>query len=106
MTGRGARGDPGRLLREEKMRKRVLKEKPKVWLPFKVPMHSNVAQQLEQELLISVPYWEGEVGKPLLVNGIHFMGLLQEAMRADEAKADSKKVSAIVSSCLKCRTNK
>jgi hypothetical protein len=30
LTGRGQRGDPGRLLREEKMRKRVAKEKPKV----------------------------------------------------------------------------
>jgi len=68
-------------------------------------MHSNVTQQLEQELLISVPYWEGEVGKPLLVNGIHFMGLLEEAVRADEAKADSKKVSAVVLSRLKCGTN-
>lgn len=30
LTGRGQRGDPGRLLREEKQRKRVAKEKPKV----------------------------------------------------------------------------
>ena len=30
LTGRGQRGDPGRLLREEKMRKRVQKEKPRV----------------------------------------------------------------------------
>src|SRR5436190_22996167 len=30
LLGRGVRGDPGRLLREEKMRKRVNKEKPKV----------------------------------------------------------------------------
>lgn len=30
LTGRGVRGDPGRLLREEKMRKRVEREKPKV----------------------------------------------------------------------------
>lgn len=33
LTGRGPR-DPGRLLREEKMRKRVMKEKPKVRLRF------------------------------------------------------------------------
>ncbi|KAG8816432.1 hypothetical protein FRC19_000363, partial [Serendipita sp. 401] len=75
LLGRGTRGDPGRLLREEKMRKRVVKEKPK----------------LEQELLISVPHWEEENGKPLLVNGIHFMGVLQEAVRVEEAKADTKK---------------
>ncbi|CAE7185344.1 unnamed protein product [Rhizoctonia solani] len=30
LTGRGVRGDPGRLLREEKMRKRVEREKPKL----------------------------------------------------------------------------
>jgi Ase1/PRC1/MAP65 family protein len=30
LLGRGVRGDPGRLLREEKMRKRVNKEKPRV----------------------------------------------------------------------------
>ena len=34
LTGRGQRGDPGRLLREEKQRKRVTKEKPKVRLPL------------------------------------------------------------------------
>jgi hypothetical protein len=62
-----------------------------------------VPSQLEQELLISVPHWEGEVGKPLLVNGIHFMGVLEEAVRADEAKADSKKVSAMTSR-MKCGT--
>ena len=32
LLGRGPRGDPGRLLREEKMRKRVTKEKPRVGL--------------------------------------------------------------------------
>lgn len=35
LTGRGAR-DPGRLLREEKMRKRVQKEKPRVSLAANV----------------------------------------------------------------------
>lgn len=30
LTGKGQRGDPGRLLREEKLRKRIAKEKPKV----------------------------------------------------------------------------
>jgi Ase1/PRC1/MAP65 family protein len=33
LLGRGPR-DPGRLLREEKMRKRVVKEKPRVCNPF------------------------------------------------------------------------
>jgi len=35
------------------------------------------------------------VGKPFLVNGIHFMGRLEEAVRAEEAKAESKKVGEI-----------
>lgn len=48
--------------------------------------------QLEQELLVSVPHWETENGRPLLVNGIHFLGQLEEAVRVDEAKAESKKV--------------
>lgn len=30
LLGKSTRGDPGRLLREEKARKRVVKEKPKV----------------------------------------------------------------------------
>lgn len=30
LTGKSTRGDPGRLLREEKARKRVIKDKPKV----------------------------------------------------------------------------
>ena len=30
LLGKGVRGDPGRLLREEKSRKRIAKEKPKV----------------------------------------------------------------------------
>ena len=37
LLGKGVRGDPGRLLREEKTRKRIAKEKPKVsslFVPF------------------------------------------------------------------------
>jgi protein regulator of cytokinesis 1 len=39
LTGRGSR-DPGRLLREEKMRKRVSKEKPRVCSLHSFPMQS------------------------------------------------------------------
>ncbi|KAL1757706.1 microtubule associated protein-domain-containing protein [Schizophyllum commune] len=59
LLGRGAR-DPGRLLREEKMRKRVSKEKPR----------------LEQDLLASIPVWEEEAGRPFLVHGESIMQLL------------------------------
>ncbi|TRM59017.1 microtubule associated protein-domain-containing protein [Schizophyllum amplum] len=59
LLGRGAR-DPGRLLREEKMRRRVAKEKPR----------------LEQDLLASIPVWEDEAGRPFLVHGESIMQIL------------------------------
>ena len=39
LMGRGTRGDPGRLLREEKMRKRVQKDLPKVRLDRAYCLH-------------------------------------------------------------------
>ncbi|EJD08479.1 uncharacterized protein FOMMEDRAFT_116908 [Fomitiporia mediterranea MF3/22] len=60
LLGRGPR-DPGRLLREEKMRKRVKREKPR----------------LEQELLNSIPAWEEAEGRPFLVNGVRVMEVLE-----------------------------
>ncbi|KAL5504914.1 ASE1 [Sanghuangporus vaninii] len=61
LLGRGPRGDPGRLLREEKMRKRVMREKPR----------------LEQELLLSIPAWEESEGRPFLVNGARMLEVLE-----------------------------
>ncbi|KAK7050494.1 microtubule associated protein-domain-containing protein [Favolaschia claudopus] len=63
LLGRGAR-DPGRLLREEKMRKRVTKEKPR----------------LEQDLLASVPAWEKEAGRPFLVHGQSILRILMQTV--------------------------
>ncbi|KIY53826.1 hypothetical protein FISHEDRAFT_32586, partial [Fistulina hepatica ATCC 64428] len=63
LLGRSAR-DPGRLLREEKMRKRVQKEKPR----------------LEQDLLASVPAWENETGRPFLVHGESILHILMDIM--------------------------
>jgi len=54
---KGKRGDPGRLLREEKIRKRVTKEKPK----------------LENDLTKLIPEWENERGRPFMVNGSRFL---------------------------------
>ena len=62
LLGRGNRGDPGRLLREEKMRKRVKVQKPKI----------------EQELLRVIPAWEAEQGTPFLMDGVRFVDQLQE----------------------------
>ncbi|KIK71555.1 hypothetical protein GYMLUDRAFT_186402 [Collybiopsis luxurians FD-317 M1] len=65
LLGRGAR-DPGRLLREEKMRKRVSKEKPR----------------LEQDLIASIPVWEQETGRSFLVHGESILRILQELVSA------------------------
>ncbi|KAI9465802.1 microtubule associated protein-domain-containing protein [Lactarius psammicola] len=62
LLGRGPR-DPGRLLREEKMRKRVQKEKPR----------------LEKDLLASIPAWEAEAGRPFLVRGESMLQILLHA---------------------------
>ncbi|KAJ6466840.1 microtubule associated protein-domain-containing protein [Mycena sanguinolenta] len=67
LLGRGSR-DPGRLLREEKMRKRVSKEKPR----------------LEQDLLASIPAWEQDAGRPFLVHGQSILHILTQTMSATD----------------------
>ncbi|KAF9527211.1 microtubule associated protein [Crepidotus variabilis] len=74
LTGRGPR-DPGRLLREEKMRKRVQKEKPR----------------LEQELLTSIPAWEDDAGRQFLVHGEPFLQMLFEKMSEGDEKENKRK---------------
>ena len=54
---KGERRDPGKLLREEKMRKRIAKELPKVELDLK--------KALEK--------WEDEYGRPFLVHGERYL---------------------------------
>ena len=70
LMGRGPR-DPGRLLREEKMRKRVSREKPRVCVCSYHHCNQTKVEQLEQDLLLSIPTWEEENGKPFLVNGVN-----------------------------------
>ncbi|KZT02855.1 uncharacterized protein LAESUDRAFT_729833 [Laetiporus sulphureus 93-53] len=74
LLGRGPR-DPGRLLREEKMRKRVSKEKPR----------------LEQDLLTSIPAWEEATGRVFLVHGQRMLQTLSEAVSAND-KENNKRV--------------
>ncbi|KZT25862.1 hypothetical protein NEOLEDRAFT_1132852 [Neolentinus lepideus HHB14362 ss-1] len=74
LLGRGSR-DPGRLLREEKMRKRVTKEKPR----------------LEQDLLASIPNWEEETGQPFLVHGQPILRILMDAADAFADDKENKK---------------
>ncbi|WFD30160.1 putative protein kinase YGL059W [Malassezia sp. CBS 17886] len=64
LLGRGNRGDPGRLLREERMRKRVRVQKPKV----------------EQELLRALPSWEAEHNMPFLMDGVRFVDTLRDQL--------------------------
>ncbi|THG96644.1 hypothetical protein EW026_g5225 [Hermanssonia centrifuga] len=74
LLSRGPR-DPGRLLREEKMRKRVTKEKPR----------------LEQDLLSSIPAWEAEAGRVFLVHGQSILQILMNATGANEKENGNKR---------------
>lgn len=57
---KGERRDPGKLLREEKMRKRIAKELPK----------------LEADLRKELEHWEDEFGRPFLVHGDRYLDSL------------------------------
>lgn len=63
---KGERRDPGKLLREEKMRKRISKELPKV----------------AAELRKTLEKWEDEYGRPFLVHGERYLDIID----MDEAK--------------------
>lgn len=63
---KGERRDPTRLLREEKMRKRITKELPK----------------LEAELKKALERWEDEYGRPFLVQGNRYLDDLTAAAAA------------------------
>jgi protein regulator of cytokinesis 1 len=63
---KGERRDPGKLLREEKMRKRIAKDLPKVI--------AELRKALEQ--------WEDEYGRPFLVHGERYL----DCIEAEEAK--------------------
>lgn len=63
---KGEKRDPGKLLREEKMRKRIAKELPKVTV--------DVRNMLEQ--------WEDEYGRPFLVFGERYL----DELEADDVK--------------------
>ncbi|KAK1751625.1 anaphase spindle elongation protein 1 [Echria macrotheca] len=63
---KGEKRDPGKLLREEKMRKRIAKELPKV----------------AAELRKALEKWEDEYGRPFLVHGERYLDVIE----LDEAK--------------------
>lgn len=74
---KGERRDPGKLLREEKMRKRIAKELPKV----------------EADLRKELELWEDEFGRPFLVHGERYIDEL-DRITAPKAPARSKTPSA------------
>lgn len=75
LLGRSNRGDPGRLLREEKMRKRVKIQKPKI----------------EAELLKVIPAWEEEHGEPFTINGVRYLDELLEQVEGAKENANRKR---------------
>ncbi|KAI9368083.1 microtubule associated protein-domain-containing protein [Aspergillus egyptiacus] len=79
----GQRRDPGKLLREEKMRKRIAKELPKV--------ESDLRRELEN--------FEDEYGRPFLVHGERYLDELPKVERKPPPR--SKTPSAAPSSTTK-----
>ncbi|WWD16447.1 hypothetical protein CI109_100873 [Kwoniella shandongensis] len=65
----------GAMLREEKLRKRVMILKPKI----------------ETDLLSSLPKWEAEHGRPFMVSGERVVTKIQDAIDAKEAAKEAKK---------------
>lgn len=81
LMSKGAKGekrDPGKLLREEKMRKRIAKELPKV----------------EAELRKTLEAWEDEYGRPFCVHGQRFLDEL-DAVQAKAPPPRSKTPNAL-----------
>lgn len=62
-NNKGEKRDPTRLLREEKMRKKIAKDLPKV----------------EVELKKILEHWEDEYGRPFLVHGVRYLDELAAA---------------------------
>lgn len=71
---KGKRHDPGKLLREEKIRKRVTKEKPK----------------LEAQLKELIPKWENSRGRPFLINGSRYLDDLVTRLEQEAASKDQR----------------
>ncbi|KAJ5611766.1 hypothetical protein N7528_008871 [Penicillium herquei] len=75
---KGEKRDPGKLLREEKMRKRIAKELPK----------------LEADLRKELEHWEDEFGRPFMVHGDRYLDSLTPAVNRSALPPRSKTPSA------------
>ncbi|KAH9822137.1 microtubule associated protein-domain-containing protein [Melampsora americana] len=82
---KGKRHDPGKLLREEKIRKRVTKEKPK----------------LEAQLKDLIPQWENSRGRPFLINGSRYLDDLVTRLEQEAASKDQRTKTGTASAGLK-----
>lgn len=88
------------MLREEKIRNRVEKLKPKVTSPSTSPPDLNFvnltfppfALQLERDLLDHLPIWEERYGRPFLVHGERIIDVIEDAILAKEAEKEQRKV--------------
>ena len=76
---KGEKRDPGKLLREEKMRKRITKELPR----------------LEAELRKVLERWEEEYGRPFLVHGLPYLDEIEAAAAKAPPPPRSKTPSAL-----------
>lgn len=77
--GGGGRRDPTRLLREEKMRKRLAKRKPIVL----------------QDLKRGLGAWEGQTDQPFLINGESFNDILEAELAKEGSKSVRKPLAAM-----------
>ena len=86
LTARGGARDPTRLLREEKMRKRIAKDLPKV----------------EAELRAALELWEEESGTPFTVRGEDYLQTLPVVIKPPARSSSRGPASASGSTNQKC----
>lgn len=102
---KGSRGDPGKLLREEKIRKRIKKDMPKVRPPSSVEIEHAAADgsallglgQIEADLQQIVPQWELERGKPFTVHDVRFLDAFMAKLEARDASHPVRSPSPLIS---------
>lgn len=103
-----ARGSSTKLLLEERDRKRVAKEKPKV--RFNVSFLAILCDlywqnpfrliQLEAELRSLIPEWESKHRRLFTVDGVPFLDSLDEQQRIEDMEKENKRVSSLRSSSI------
>ena len=76
---KGEKRDPGKLLREEKMRKRIAKELPKIEAVRQVCITGMNKTNMTQDLKKILEQWEDEYGRPFLVQGNRYLDELYSA---------------------------